>query len=451
LQTEGGHFSRPPLLNVVATTIGQRPGAEVTRALLENIASGVQGARLRAQVAGWHREARGDQVEDAFQEACARAERSCRGQTEGEVYTWLRTTMHRELGHMRHRARREVLVDVCAPGFDAADRSTPGPDEQLIAREDEAELEHVTGALLARLSHRDREIAALHSHGLRRPQIAERLGITNRAVKRALERIMAAGRDELVRIAGRGCETGEGVVARLAFGLAGAAEVREAQAHLATCTRCGALFERLDLWREKVAVLVPLPAAAHAHPATGEWLHGVVDALASARRHVAEGVAQLKAQASAVYYRVADPTPLAGVRPGATAAAIAGCVAVGGGATYCVQESVNPLDRLTAITGFAHHKSPRRTHAPRARAAQAQQPVVATPTPAPVAVQPAPPPAPPPPPAATPPPPSAEQEFLPSGSTGGTSNVSSSSPASSPKTAKPAAAPAGGAGEFGGP
>ena len=42
------------------------------------------------------------------------------------------------------------------------------------------------------------------------------------------------------------------------------------------------------------------------------------------------------------YYRVADPTPLAGVRPGAAAATVASCLALGGGATYCVERGIDP-------------------------------------------------------------------------------------------------------------
>jgi DNA-directed RNA polymerase specialized sigma24 family protein len=67
----------------------------VTRALIVQIAGGELGAKLRSQVKRWHPGATRDQVEDAFQEACARAERSCRGQSEGEVFTWLRTTTFR--------------------------------------------------------------------------------------------------------------------------------------------------------------------------------------------------------------------------------------------------------------------------------------------------------------------------------------------------------------------
>ena len=78
----------------------------MTRALIVQIAGGEQGAKLRSQVTRWHPGATREQVEDAFQEACVRAERSCRGQSEGEVFTWLRTTTHHELGHLRKRAWR---------------------------------------------------------------------------------------------------------------------------------------------------------------------------------------------------------------------------------------------------------------------------------------------------------------------------------------------------------
>jgi hypothetical protein len=60
--------------------------------LIERIVSGERGAMLRSQVVAWHPGVTRDEVDEAFQEACLLAGRSCRGQTEGEVYTWLRTT-----------------------------------------------------------------------------------------------------------------------------------------------------------------------------------------------------------------------------------------------------------------------------------------------------------------------------------------------------------------------
>src|SRR5437867_4154414 len=104
----GANFSSAASLGVVIATNGHRPGPEVTRALIAEIAGGELGAKLRSQVAAWHPGAGREDVEEAFQEACVLAQRRCRGQREGEVFTWLRTTTLRELGHIRKRAGRRA-------------------------------------------------------------------------------------------------------------------------------------------------------------------------------------------------------------------------------------------------------------------------------------------------------------------------------------------------------
>ena len=102
--------------------IGHPPGPETTRALLERIAGGEGARRLRAQVARWNTDATPEQIEDAFQEACARAEHACVGQMEGEVYNWLRTTTHREIAHQRRSWERERVIDVPVDDLELADR-----------------------------------------------------------------------------------------------------------------------------------------------------------------------------------------------------------------------------------------------------------------------------------------------------------------------------------------
>ena len=464
----GASFAPHASLPVVAVANGLRSDQDLTRGLIEHIVSGELGAKLRSQVASWHPGVSRDDVDEAFQEACLLAERSCRGQSEGEVFTWLRTTTHRELGHMqrqsRSRSRHELLTDVAAADFQFAAIEGQLPEEVLIDREDRAELERITQSVLARLSERQRQIAALHSHGRRRPEIARHLGMTPRSVKRALEHIMAEGRDELVRLAGRGCESGEPLVARLAFGLASPGEMRRAQLHLTTCPACGALYERLDLWREKVAVLLPVPIAEQAHPGVVERaLHGAADALSNvkhrtsegagvAREQLADGTAHAKQHAAATYYRVVDPTPLAGVRPGAAAAAIAGCLAVGGGATYCVERGVDPMRAFSGVvaTKQQEQKPPKKRRA--AVTAVATPTVTATPTPQP-SPEPTPSPAstpaptPTPQPQATPePPPAPQDEYEPVSPVAGAQAAQASSTPS-----KPAPAPADGPGEFDGP
>jgi RNA polymerase sigma factor (sigma-70 family) len=183
---EGGQFWSPGLYRGRgAVTNGLRSDQDLTRGLIEEIAGGDLGAKLRSQVAAWHPQARRDEVEEAFQEACLRAEGRCQGQTEGEVFTWLRTTTHRELGQMKRRARREVLVDISAPEFQVAAVADVPPEQLLLESEAEAEVERLTHAVLARLSERQRQVIALHSHGRRRAEIAEHLGMTPRSVKRA--------------------------------------------------------------------------------------------------------------------------------------------------------------------------------------------------------------------------------------------------------------------------
>jgi RNA polymerase sigma factor (sigma-70 family) len=418
----------------MAVVIGhpQRSGAKRTQ--LERIARGEQGAKLRSQVAAWHPGTTRDELDEAFQEACARAEHSCRGESEGEVFTWLRTTTHREVIRMHDRARHEGLVAVPDRALDDPGESAL-PEDQLIEREDREEIEEVTRSVIARLSDHQRDIAALHSDGMGRPQIAARLGLSDRSVKRGLERIMAVGRDELVRLAGHGCEPGEDLVARYSFGLADPMEARRAQLHLAGCARCGQLHKRLDLWRENVAAILPVPPAAQQHGAIEHWLNAAADAVMGVKRHVVDAVGQLKQQLSATFVRASDPTPLAGIRPGATAAAIAGCLAIGGGATYCAQQGLDPLAGLAGIGASEQHAP--RAHAPRrVAAAPVAAPAHATKRSPTVTSKPK----------NTAPPPAPQDEFEP-----GTAGSPSVATKSSKRSTKPAAASSAGGGEFGGP
>ena len=453
----------------MAVWSGERIGPATTRELLEQIASGERGAQLRATVARWNPGTTSDQIDEAFQEACARAERSCIGQTEGEVYVWLRTTAHREVGRLRRRAGREVLLDVGDSELAAVRCPEPDPVDDLIEREDHEELERLARVILSGLSSRQREVVALHTRGLRRQQIAEHLDLTPRTVKRSMEQVLAAGRNELLRLAGQGCRDGEQLVARLAFGLAGPREARRAQLHLATCGRCGAMYERLYLWREHVASLLPIPVAAEAHShlieraihAAGELLPGSgLSRPGGVRRHITDTVSHLREQATVTYSRAVDPTPLAGVRPGAVAAALVGCLAVGGGATYCVEQGVDPIAGIRTIASREQPDRKAKQHHRRVRLSQAATVPIATPTvpaPTPTPTAAATPPAaqptaapPPPQPTTKPtPPPAPQEEYEPTAVVSNGAADSSRPASSTPR--KPAPAPAGGPSEFGGP
>jgi RNA polymerase sigma factor (sigma-70 family) len=471
----GANSSWPSSLTVVSATNGRPADRSPTSELIERIASGRLGQALRGQVASWNPEVTRDELDEAFQEACTLAAEHCRGQTEGEVYTWLRTTTHRQLGDLRRRYRvdRELATDPAALELARSPETAPAPEEVVIEREDHAQVVELTRAALAPLSKDQRHVVALHTHGHRRKEIAGHLGITPRRVKRTLAESMTASREQLAELAGQGCESGEQLVTRLAFGLASEREARRAQLHLATCGRCSALYERLDRWRETVAALLPVPAVAHPQPGAVETVvDRIADTLASARQHggetasavrqhAADGAAQVKQHATAAYLRAADPTPLAGMRPGAAAGGIAACLAIGGGTTYyCVSQNVNPVGGITrAFTAPAENKQkPTRAEAHPRRTPTPTPTAISTPTPTPTSTptpEPSKPPATPPPAQPTPqptptpeptPPPAPEEEYEPTSAAAAAATPAPQAPRTS--SGKPAPAPAGGPREF---
>ena len=454
----GANFSSRGSSECMSVSKRHRPGRETTRAHLETIAGGDGAVRIRRQVQRWNTGATADQVEDAFQEACARAHCGCHGQVEAEVYNWLRTATHRCLVRMRERRAREPIAAEPFDDLVPNELCAPGTDVVVLAREKHTEVTAVAKVVLGQLSARQLDIAALHAHGFRRREIAERTQLSPRVVKRLMEQVLAIGRAELAEKAGHGCEEGHDQVARYAFGLAGAREAHRAQAHLTTCERCGAMYERLDLWREKVAALLPVPPVIESqtdvlervvHAGT-ELVAGTpspAEGTGALPRRISEIVGHAREHAVAAYYRTIDPTPLAGARPGAVAAAVASCLALGGGATYCVKENASPITALGFGAPAAQQKD--KPKHKRARAAQAPAPAptttpTATPPPAvPQTIQQAPPPT------TTQPaalPPAPEDEYEPT-SPGASAQTTSTKPRREPQPA-PAEGPIG---EFDGP
>lgn len=457
----------------MATNATHPPASPETLRLLAEIAGGQRAVQLRGQVSASSRGSTPEQVEEAFQEACYRAARGCRGETMGEVYVWLRKTTYTLLKDARERLKRERLVDHVELEALANDAAMAPPDEVVIKREEREELDALTVAILDRLCERERTIAILHSHGYQRKEIAERLGLTTRVVKRSVEEVLSTGRGQLAKFTGYGCADGHELVSRYAFGLALGRDASRAQLHLATCTRCGAMYERLDVWRERVAAVLPVPPVAAEHRDVVEQIvHAGTDALAGSgrqrtglRRQAADLAGQAREHAIGASARVADPTPFAGVRPGAVAAAVAGCIAIGGGATYCVKEGVGPFVGFASKSIAGQYpgepsktKTRSVTRAP-ARVVARQAPVITPVATTSIATSPK-----------TKPkarpkplPPAPEDEFEPT-SAGTTSSSSPTAQAASvgsggttstsystPSKQTPAAAPAGGPGEFDGP
>jgi hypothetical protein len=155
-------------------------------------------------------------------------------------------------------------------------------------------------------------------------------------------------------------------------------------------------------------------------------------------------VAQIREHASAAYYRRVDLTPLAGVRPGAAAAAIAGCLAAGSGATYCLTANVGGVRDI--FNSAPSHKHKHSAASKKARAAEAPvAPAVTTPTEPATPAPPAPAPR-----DSSPQPlrPSPQDEFQPTNPGGGSASAAQTSAAVSQPAAKPAPVPSSAPGEF---
>lgn len=135
------------------------------------------------------------------------------------------------------------------------------------------------------------------------------------------------------------------------------------------------------MWREKAGALAPLPASVADAAGPGfveRAAQKSLDALGSLKQQAVDAVAQAKQHAATTYYRAVDPTPFAGARPGTAAAIVAGCITFGSGATYCVDQGVNPFRAAQSLISPAKTKD----RQPQAEKAQAEPPApVTTPPP----------------------------------------------------------------------
>jgi RNA polymerase sigma factor (sigma-70 family) len=290
-----------------------------------------------------------DEVEDAVQTACQNflGNSEAVGFTEPpRVYAWLRTAAYREMVHELEGQTRTIAADPTGPLLEGEASDRPDPAAELMGIEEQAELEILVEEVSAGLSDSRRQVFALWAAGRKRPEIAEQLGMSDRAVKKALEEVMRGAREVLARRTGGGCAEGESLVLRLTCGLAAAGEEVRARLHLQHCGRCSAFSAELVAWKDRVPAVLPPVAIEVARPGLiGRTVGRLGEAVGSAKRHVLGGGAHMKQQATlATYGRTPDPTPLAGARPGTVVAVVAGCLAIGGGAaTICAQPGVDPL------------------------------------------------------------------------------------------------------------
>jgi RNA polymerase sigma factor (sigma-70 family) len=442
-------------VEVMASDASTATAPNGTDALLQSLVRGARGRALRVQLAARYPDCSPDAIEEAIQYACKSFLDEAEGiRAPGQVYAWIRTAAHRSLGREADLHHRELMVDSVEDSLEEVSAEDPGPVEELIALEDDADLSMLVEEVSSSLSDRRRDVLALYGAGYKRPQIAERLGLTERAVKRDLLEIMDQARAILARLAGGGCDRGEPLVMRFVCGIASPDESEQAREHLSHCGRCELFSERLVAWREKAGAMLPAPVVEGASPGLlGRIAHASTERIAALKQQVLDGGAQVKQQAAT--YRAVDPTPLAAARPGTVGAVIASCLAIGGGAaTYCVQQGVDPIGAATGLIASGAESEPEsETPPPEAESTGPEY------TPAETPVEEAPAPEPTPEPAASEPkqeqqpqaePPPPEDSFEPV-SPSYTESEAEPEAAYEPPPAEPAPVPANSSPQFGGP
>jgi len=395
---------------------------------------------------------------------------------------WMKVVVKHESLAVR-RARTESLP-VEEVDFDGHASESQRPVDDLLAGRERVRR---SAEALRRLKPDEARALLLKGEGLSYAEIGERLSWSLTKVNRCL----TEGRARFLKVyaeieAGAECDRFAPTLAALVGGTASAAALLELRPHIRNCATCRATVRELHATRlGRLASLLPIPALIAPLRWAAERISGagrdrdaglelspvagdLYDAIApldpsAAQNHprgvewavqrAGDGVASLKQHAVA---RALDPTPLAGVRPGAAAAAVAGCLAIGGGTTFCVTQGVDPIGGLAQVVAPMRDAKPSEPSKKRKRASAvpastpAPTPVAVAPTVEPLRSSPQPPVA-----QATPrptpeptPPPRPEEEYEPLVPAVAASTAPSPS-VTSPRT--PAPAPAQGPGEFDGP
>jgi len=295
-------------------------------------------------------------LEDVYQAAWLSIVRTSSDVRDMEDYVYA-AVRSQGLMELRRRRRRPVvaLTDLAASergpcGASAAESFEDEPiDESAVTPEELAERQ-VMGAwvrdLLAELSPRQCSVVRLRwGWGLSRREIAGLLGISEKTVKRELEvsgRRLSKDVEELH--SGRWCEHRRSVVTAYALEVLSPTRAERAEIHLRACPGCRRLVRELRRRVREVGALAPGPMLFET-PVRGP-LGSIGDVLDTVRAQFSDWVSGAKQQAVSLTVRASDPTPLAGARPGAVAAAVAGCLAVGTGAFCAVEGAVPQALRL---------------------------------------------------------------------------------------------------------
>jgi RNA polymerase sigma factor (sigma-70 family) len=248
--------------------------------------------------------------------------------------------LHEGKRHERKRTKPEADAGVLTP-----DPTLP-VEERVAAASEAAPIREI----LEELPERRRALIKLRFWLDRSPdEIQAFLGISERTYRKEIERAFRqlAERFQLVR-EGRWCEERRSVVLAYVAGVAAPRRAKQARMHLESCPACSRMAAELRELAERAGAAAPMPDLA---VGDGPFAR-LAEAGVHVREQLAETVGQAKTQAASFVSRadLSVPAYAAGTRPGAAVAVVAGCLAVGGSATYCAVEGLpDPLARVAEI------------------------------------------------------------------------------------------------------
>lgn len=335
LEYPEGKQARRPAVNTAATT--QLGGSEYERH------RGAVLAMLGKQFPRFDT----DQRLEVYHEAWALAlKKRASGERVHNLRAYLMRTAACEAMNLVTHQRPSTPLEPGHPALLALTSDEFTPEEQVVI-DDQA---RICREVIDALSPRHRAVFKLRwdAH-LEPPEIRKALALSQRQYKRlAKEGTMAIAERVAERDDGTWSRRQRSLLAACLTGIATSEQRAEASRRLAADPHVAALCRELHTAVGRAAAMLPLPVVLQGP----SGLRGRLgELLSSVKAQVAELVGSGKQQATALYVRAADPTPLAAALPGAVVATVAGCIAIGTGATYCVTEGVP--DALRSPLGIA--------------------------------------------------------------------------------------------------
>ncbi len=266
------------------------------------------------------------------------------------------TALNKAMDEGKRAGRRSLSLDDEQLGLDPPDAERD-IGEGLASRFDDARVREI----VAELPERQQTVIKLRFFFGRSPQEIQRyLGVTERVYRRDLERATRriAERFELVRDGGF-CESRRSLILAYVVGIAGPTRAAEARRHLDTCPACANLAVEMRAVARRVAAVLPPPLTSL--PVAGGLLGRAGAGVRGALHRAGDLAAPVRSQATKalVHADSSKAAALLAARPGAAAMLVAGCLAAGSTATYCVVHGVPaPIRSLVGdVASPRHHGS----------------------------------------------------------------------------------------------